>query len=354
MKVYSDPRGREGYWRVKLPDGRYKTLQAKTHEQACLAARALIASLEAPESPWLHLVNRHIHRREEGSPELKAKKKWTNSKYVLRAFARDIAEIASPDRVTMAHFLDYWDKLTRHQQDNLRPELNRFVKWAMLSELIALPANPIPLLDKKAMPVKQRRRLTKELLLKVLAVAEERGYTGLIQASKLSLITSLRQGDLAKLKWDDNIKDGALCVTVSKSVASRGEVQATRLRWVLSEHPQLLEELKECKRQAMMNRDCPFVVSHFGANRKEKEHPCQMTTDMICKQFTECMRVIDPKPDHPTFHEIRSLSAALLEQGGTPGELISKIMAHTNHATTELYLHGHQRNFFDVNYSVTV
>ena len=74
MKVYSDPRRREGYWRVKLPDGRYKTLQAKTHEQACLAARALIASLEAPGSPWLHLVNRHIHRREEGSPELRPRR----------------------------------------------------------------------------------------------------------------------------------------------------------------------------------------------------------------------------------------------------------------------------------------
>lgn len=353
MKVYSDPRGREGYWRVKLDNGKYKTLQAKTHDQACQAARALVASLEAPESPWLHLVNRHIHRREEGSPELLAKKKWVNTKYCLRAFARDIAAIASPSRVTMAHFLEYWDSLTRHQQDNLRPELNRFVKWAMLSELLALPSNPIPLLDKKALPIKQRRRLTMPMLMRVVSVAEERGYEGLVQACRLSLITTLRRGDLAALKWDD-IQDGALCVTVSKSVASRGEVEATRLRWVLAEHPQLLEVLKECRRQAMMNRDCPFVLSHFGANRSGKEHPCQMTPDMLSKQFTECVRIVDPSPGQPTFHEIRSLSAALLEQGGAPGEMISKIMAHTDHATTELYLHGHKRNFFDVTYSVTV
>ena len=104
----------------------------------------------------------------------------------------------------------------------------------------------------------------------------------------------------------------------------------------------------------MMNRDCPFVLSHFGANRSGKEHPCQMTPDMLSKQFTECVRIVDPSPGQPTFHEIRSLSAALLEQGGAPGEMISKIMAHTDHATTELYLHGHKRNFFDVTYSVTV
>lgn len=352
MKVYSDPKGRPGKWRVRLPDGRFKSVDAETYPQAVEAGKALLSVLEPEEAPWVQLVERHIHRRESGSPELLEKKKWINTRYCLRAFAREFSGVVSPDKVKMAHFLDHWDGLTRHQQDNLRPELNRFIKWAMLSGSITLPSNPIDLLDKKALPKKKRRRLDVSLLRRVIQVAESREYFGLAHACRLSLMTTLRRSDVVGLRWD-SIVDGALCVTVSKSVASRGEVQATRLRWVLAEHPALLEELKECRRQALMNRDCPFVVSHFGAKVQGKEHPCQMTPDMVSKQFAECVRIVDPEPGHPTFHEIRSLSAALLEKQGTPGETISKIMAHTDRSTTELYLHGHERNFFEVDYSVT-
>jgi len=257
--------------------------------------------------------------------------------------------------VEMTHFLDLWDTLTRHQQDNLRPELNRFIKWCMLSQLIVLPSNPIDLLDKKALPTKKRQRLTQGMFDGVIRTARDKGYDGLIQACKLSYLTTLRRGDLSKLKWDD-IRDGALFVTVSKSIASRGEVEASRLRWELKKHPELLREIKECRRLAAMNRDCPFVLSHFGSKRpaKSKQHECQMTPDMITKQFTECIRELVRADDHPTFHEVRSLAAANLEQRGAPGEDISKIMAHTDEATTELYLVGHDRKFFDVNYSNTI
>ena len=355
MKVYSDPKGRPNKWRVKLPNGSYKTITAASETQAVFAAESAIAQFEAPPGEWLELVNRHIYRREAGSPGLADKTKWQGSRYVLRRFANTFESNCKPSTVTMTHFLDYWDGLTRHQQDNLRPELNRFIKWCMLAQLIVLPANPIGLLDKKALPKKKRQRLTRGMFDGLLRVAADRGYDGLIQACRLSLLTTLRRGDLAQLRWDD-IKDGALYVTVSKSIASRGEVQAARLRWDLQKHPDLLLELKECRRQAMMNRDCPFVISHFGANRigKTKQHACQMTPDMISKQFTECMREVVRTDDHPTFHEIRSLAAANLENMGAPGETISKIMAHTDESTTELYLVGHDRKFFDVDYSVTV
>lgn len=355
MKVYTDPKGRPNKWRVKLPNGSYKTITAASETQAVFAAEAALAQFEAPPGEWLELVNRHINRREAGSPGLADKAKWQGSRYVLRKFAATFESKCKPTSVTMTHFLDYWDTLTRHQQDNLRPELNRFIKWCMLSQLIVLPSNPIELLDKKALPAKKRQRLTQGMFDGVLRVAAEKGYDGLVQACRLSLLTTLRRGDLAELRWDD-IRDGSLYVTVNKSVASRGEVEATRLRWDLQKHSELLKELKECRRLAMMNRDCPFVLSHFGANRrgKTKEHACQMTPDMISKQFTECIRELIRADDHPTFHEIRSLAAANLEQMGAPGETISKIMAHTDESTTELYLVGHERKFFDVDYSVTV
>lgn len=355
MKVYTDPKGRPNKWRVKLPNGSFKTITAATEAQAQIAAEGALIQFKAPPGAWLELVNRHLVRREGGSPDLLTKQKWRGSKYVLRKFADVFESMCKPTTVSMTHFLDYWDTLTRHQQDNLRPELNRFIKWCMLSGLIVLPANPIELLDKKALPKKKRQRLTKGMFDGVLRVATDKGYDGLVQACQLSLLTTLRRGDLAELRWDD-IRDGSLYVSVSKSIASRGEVEATRLRWDLQKHPQLLHELKECRRLAMMNRDCPFVLSHFGANRrgKTKEHVCQMTPDMISKQFTECMRELIRADDHPTFHEIRSLAAANLELMGAPGETISKIMAHTDESTTELYLVGHDRKFFDVDYSVSI
>lgn len=355
MKVYTDPKGRPNKWRVRLPNGKYKTITASTEKQALEAAEAALAQFEAPPGEWQQLVDRHISRRESGSPELGEKRKWQNTKYVLRKFAREFENVCSPSKVQMPLFLDYWDALTRHQQDSLKPELNRFIKWAMLSQLIVLPANPIELLDKKALPIKQRQRLTQGMFDGVLRIAVEKRYEGLVQACRLSYLTTLRRGDLAELRWD-NIKDNSLFVTVSKSVASRGTVEATRLRWDFKKHPELLHELKECKRLAVMNRDCPFVLSHFGTNRKgkTKQHECQMTPDLITKQFTECIRELHPEDDHPTFHEVRSLAAATLEKCGTPSETISKIMAHTDESTTELYLTGHERNFFEVDYSVTV
>ena len=355
MKVYSDPKRRPGKWRVKLPSGKYKTITAASEAQALQAAQTALTEFEAPPGEWLELANRHIHRREAGSPDLLNKAKWRGSKYMLRKFANTFELSCKPSTVEMTHFLDLWDTLTRHQQDNLRPELNRFIKWCMLSQLIVLPSNPIDLLDKKALPTKKRQRLTQGMFDGVIRTARDKGYDGLIQACKLSYLTTLRRGDLSKLKWDD-IRDGALFVTVSKSIASRGEVEASRLRWELKKHPELLQEIKECRRLAAMNRDCPFVLSHYGGKRpaKTKEHECQMTPDLISKQFTDCIRELVRTDDHPTFHEVRSLAAAKLEQRGAPGEDISKIMAHTDEATTELYLVGHDRKFFDVNYSNTI
>lgn len=355
MKIYKDPKGRKDKWRVKLPNGKYKTLTAASERQAIEAGKAALVQYETPPGEWLDLVERHIARREAGSPELTRKDKWTNVKYAIRRFAREFEKDCKPRSVQMANFLDYWDSLSRHQQDALRPELNRFIKWCMLSQLIVLPANPIELLDKKALPEKKRKRLTPGLLDGVLRVAHEKRYEALIQACRLSLLTTLRRGDLVRMRWDD-IHDNALHVVVTKSIASRGEVAATRLKWDFDKHPQLLAEIKECRRIAMMNRDCPFVLSHFGTNKtgKTKEHECQVTPDLLSKQFTECIREIYDGRDHPTFHEIRSLAASTLEKEGAPKEAISEIMAHTDESTTELYLVGHERKFFEVNYSVTV
>lgn len=347
MQVFKDPRGRPGKWRVRN-NGKDRIVTADTAENALVVASRIDWEPES-DNKWLELVDIHIERRHE---HMKGRPKWTQYRYQLRKFAREFITLCTPDNVEMGHFLTAWDLLTRHQQDNLKPELNRFVKWAMLSGAIKLHANPIDLLDKKPVPSKKRDRLTLDVFQKVLTVAKARGFDGLVGACKLGLITCLRRGDLADLTWED-VVDGELQVTVNKSEAVRGSIKAARLKWKLSNHPDLVQVLKELKTVAMMNRDCPYILSHFTVNQRGKTHPCQMTGDMITKQFTECVRIVLPDSDnYPTFHEVRSLAAALLEKQGVSDDKIKTIMAHTDVDTTYLYLRGHERRFTEVHESV--
>jgi hypothetical protein len=79
MKIYSDPKGRPNKWRVKLPNGSYKTITAASETQAVFAAEAAVSQFKAPPGAWLELVNRHLVRREGGSPDLLTKQKWRGS-----------------------------------------------------------------------------------------------------------------------------------------------------------------------------------------------------------------------------------------------------------------------------------
>ena len=229
------------------------------------------------------------------------------------------------------------------------------MNWAMLSELIKLPANPINLLDKKANPGRARHRMTPELFRAVLSEAKAQGYAGLLLAMKLSLATSLRRGDITDLVWTD-VVDNALCVTVNKSASRLGSVRAARLRWDLDKHPHIKELLEECKYHAKLNDDCPYIIStrytQVWADRPNR-HP-GMSPTMVTRQFTACMRAVLPdEPNHPTFHEIRSLSATLLENAGVGIDEIKGIMAHTNTSTTSIYLSGHERKFLEIEASNT-
>lgn len=355
MKVYKDAKGRPYKWRALIL-GRWKTIGAHSIEEAQSIAEAMLveANSEPVINGWMELVNIHLARREAAQPGLIPKKSWETSQYALKKFAREINEITSPDCVKMPHFLLWWDQQSYYQQCSVRAELRRFMNWAMLSEVITLPANPINVLDKKANPGRARHRMTPELFRAVLSEAKAQGYAGLLLAMKLSLATSLRRGDITDLVWTD-VVDNALCVTVNKSASRLGSVRAARLRWDLDKHPHIKELLQECKYHAKLNDDCPYIVSarHTQPWEDPPNH-FKMSPEMVTRQFTTCMRSVLPsEPNHPTFHEIRSLSASLLENSGVGIDEIKGIMAHTNTSTTSIYLNGHERKFFEVEASNT-
>lgn len=281
---------------------------------------------------WADLVEQHIARRE---PEMAGKPKWRQYKYELRHFAKAMSRICSPDQAKLKDFLTFWDSLSRHKQDNLHPEWSKFLKWAILIEAVDLKTIPTDLLYKKNKPAKKRSRLNKHTFDQVLTRSLQEGLFPLYVASRLSYATSLRRGDIVNLKWSD-ISDGKLRVTVSKSKAMRGDVKAARLQWNLAEHQELAKLLEDAKK--VTNSD--YVIGGMSA-------------DWVSRKFAKMVRAVLGKTDesNPTFHEIRALSAATLEQSGISRDDIKKVMAHTDVSTTAIYLEGHRDDFVEIKIS---
>lgn len=351
MKLYTDPKKRTGFWRLKLPSGKFKTIQAPNESTARLIAENLLHELiETPQlDAWSSLIEMWISKRERDSAGLTVKPKWPQYRTELRAWGRRMSKVAPPGAVELPHFLEIWEQLTRHQQDNVKPELGRFTKWLIMSQHIPAQFNPMDYLDKKEKPAKRRRPLTLEAFKAALWEAEQRDYKDLALAMQLSKVTTLRRGDIARLRFDENVADGALRVKVSKSFAVHGEVKGIRLEWKFDEHPAVYELVKQCKLLSVMNDDCPYLISNnIGKLTNQKQHPYQVPELSLTKRFTEIMRAVDGRSERPTFHEIRSLAAFLLETQGVGLEDIKQIMAHTDVDTTEIYLAGHERRWVPV------
>ncbi|EDL53403.1 Integrase [Vibrio mediterranei AK1] len=89
---------------------------------------------------------------------------------------------------------------------------------------------------------------------------------------------------------------------------------------------------------------CPYIVHRktLQATRgvaKECQHPYQVHYNLISREFSEVRDKLGlyehlDKPLRPTYHEIRGLSARLIEK---MGESATVRMAHANEKTTKIY-----------------
>lgn len=351
MKLYKDSKNREGYWRVKLPTGKYKTFQAPTESMAYAIAQSFVDELnQAPptRTAWESLVDTWVKRREIDD-KVHTLAKWPQYKNELYQFARKIK--ASPETIQPADLTVWWDSLTRHQQDNVLPEFSRFSAWLIMTQRI--PQQPFPEVGlkrlKKPLPPKQRPALSLELYNATLREAEHRGYHDLVIAMQLSKVTALRLGDICKLTFVDNVRDGCLRIRVGKSFAQHGDIKAARLEWSFEKHPAVAELVKKASLLSSYNYNAPHLVSNrTGKETPNKAHPFQVPALAISKKFTECIKAVDGRRPTPTFHCIRGLAAALLEAKGVTLDDIKLIMAHTDVDTTQIYLQGHERRYHEV------
>ena len=366
--LYPDCRGREGYYRYRKPDGKFRTFQAPTvfeanrmAEEANAAAGSYVPSEKPPPIESLaHQIPRYVAWRERTEPKLRTVRSWQNRRYALQQFAR---EIDLPiNQITLARVTPWWDELTPHQQKLRCAEFRRLFTWlqreGMFSDNNPFTTNDeLPRLYPYSKREKARQRLTRDQFW----VIYENAAPALQIAMGISLTTFMRESDICDLRWDENTEAGLLRKVIGKSEAKLGTHRAARLRWDVGSYDLLRKILARARELSLQNYRCPYVVSHRPKRIRQstKGHACRVTRYRLAEMFSEARAAtglfdnLPPGETPPTFHEIRSLAAKLARDAGYKNSVIQAAMAHERESTTKGYQEGHELPYDEVGVVLT-
>ena len=356
--LYPHQRKEHNKWRYKNPKSKkwVHLKQLMTVEEANKLSAELNQSVAdgfyerhtLPSESLLNYVNQYINYQESLDAELKLKRSWSNRKYALRRFPDSFESVKS---LTMEELRIWWDSLNYYGQKLHYAAFRKFFNWLMGKGLTPkLSYNPFSTSDDVARlllkPKLKKVRLpcSQQTFINIKKNAGEAGYECLQIAMDISRYTTLREGDICALRWDKNIAEGCLRVVVSKSEAQKGTMRAARLSWSLKDHPLLKQYIDRARELSLINRRCPFVISHTPKRKalNNKHHLCEVTGDRLGKMFKEVRTIAT------TFHEIRGLSATLLKNAGNTTEEVQNIMAHESIVTTLDYMNANDLPFENV------
>lgn len=372
--LYKDPRGREGYYRYRRPDGSFKTFQAESLAQANEWAEAHNKDrdrtpFKAPlsRSELAYHVGEYKRYRLKQDPRLLDKPSWQNRCYALNSLG-EYFKGQSVAETTYDQLKVMWHTLTYHQQKLRHAEFRRFFNYLMGESLCPLlEYNPFTTSDDKprlyvtGKPDKKRMRLDRDAFWAIYDAAKE---TPALQiAMGISLLTFMREGDLCALKWDENIEGELLKRVIGKSLQQKGSASAARLQWDVGNYDFLKRLLNRAREMHLKHRrSCPYVLMHVPELRrtgKTKTHAYQITPRRLVDMFKEARdltglykNIGDRTP--PTFHEIRSLASKLAKDAGYTDKQIQIAMAHEDVATTRSYQDEHELPYADAGVVLTV
>lgn len=190
---------------------------------------------------------------------------------------------------------------------------------------------------------KQRRRLTVEQFQQIHQLAEPWFQV----AMELSLLCLFGRAEAAAAKYDA-VYDGALHYIRQKTK------ERSKTAYVAISMTPAIEDLIQRSRGMMPLS--PFIV-HRNPKRKlsvmngpvkpsNKEHWTAVEPDMLSREFKRLREQVPsikmlPTREQPTYHEIRSLGARLLELKGVKVDSIQVLMGHADEEMTQHYLDGH-------------
>lgn len=385
--LYTTPRKEAGKWRYKRPDGSFYTFAASTVDaieaakglNAQFSAGAKVVPIANPQYGRL-TIRRHVEdfilEREKREPSLIKKTSWYNRTSYLRQFATLNAG-KSVSQLTLLDIQEWWDELTGHAQRSRQPEFRRFFNHLLARSLCPkLDANPFsssdaaPRVEMSAKPPKERLRLTQDEFWLIHNKAGEMNYPFLQVAMGISLITTLRRGDICDLKFDEHIVGNLMRKRINKSHAQLsknfelkgGRADPANLSWSMDKHPLLRQLIKQARELSMAHQRCPSILSHKYKRRyksQHRSHPFQVlpkfvsdtfadvrdaTTDQNGKLIFEGIRA----KNRPTFHEVRSLAGDIYSNSGYSKDQIRELYAHTDENTTAIYLSGHGEKWQEI------
>lgn len=373
--LYEDARKRSDYWRYLKPDGKFKTFKAPLDEAIRLAKEAnqlrdlphhIEKALPARDSISYH-AEKYIVWREEYDPTLAKKDSWVNRRNQIKAFAKEFAN-TSIKNITLHTLRSWWEGFSYHQQHNRRSEFNKLFNYFGGNGLTPqLASNPFTTMDDKPRLIERKKPTPKRLRLgidqfwAIYRAAGEKGYEGLQIAMGISLVTSMRIGDICTIKFSENITETSLKKTINKSEEQRAAINAAHLEWNFNKHVLLHALVKRGRELSLKNMRCPYLVSHMPEQRrtgKTKDHFCQLTTDRLGKLFaevrdsTKLFASIGENATPPTFHEIRALSSDRYRAMGYSTSEVKQVMAHTDERVTKGYQVGHSIEWTPIDISI--
>lgn len=375
--LYRDAKGRPGRWRYLRPDGTWKGFSAESALEAnrlAIEANAARERLPAPLQGKLdrasiaYHAEKYIARRERMDPSLPGKENWRNRRGALRHFASTFAGTLV-HRLTRSQIAAWWETLSYHQQGLRQTELRRFFNHlageGMTPQLDYNPfttADDRPRLYRVAVPAVMRERLSIDAYWQIYRQAGDLGLPGLQVAMGISLLTTMRRGDVCALRLDQHVHGDLLRQIIGKSAAQRGDIHAARLEWDLRAHAALGALIQRARELSLQHFRCPFVVSFRPKKKragKTKDHKCQVTPDMLTSMFAQARDAtglyanLPTGRTPPTFHEIRALSSALFGRAGYDLKQIQALMAHTDESVTMLYQSGQELPYLRIEMQLT-
>jgi integrase len=182
---------------------------------------------------------------------------------------------------------------------------------------------------------RKRERLTVEIYRAIHASAP----LWLQNAMDLSLLSLQRREDIVSAQFA-HVREGVWRVVPQKTENS----SQARLEIVLT--PDLQAVTDRCRDQVVS----PYLVHRLPEKQKPRghqaaarSHPTQVLPEQLTREFASIRDRLELGGDHPpTFHEIRSLGAALLmSEAGWTKQQVQELLAHQELSTTEIYLEDH-------------
>lgn len=322
--LYATKRNGNTYYRYKHPQTKKEHGMGSDRKMAIDAARNLndkylyrdsvdlVAKVEGggkPFSEWLPKYRLILDERDL-STETRRQTKWLINK-LESEFGR-----LPVDKITTRLIAEFLDRHPPRMSNRYRSALLDIFNQLAAGGLVEV--NPVNRTLPRRNKVKRKR-----IDIEQYRVIHSHAEPHIQRAMDLGLVTCQRRDDLTAMKFSD-IQDGWLYVTQHK----------TKRRIRIKVEGEIADVIKQCRDNVLS----PWILHHTRTWTTCKAGDA-LHKDRISKGFAKardaCGLFKDwPKEELPTFHEIRSLGARLLEERGVNS---AAFLGHKDRKMTIMY-----------------